>query len=73
MLPMAEYAYNSSKHSATKISPFSTNYGLEPRTNRPTKMLFRNAASEMFGHYMNAVHKKMEERLGVSIEAMRKY
>jgi len=30
MLAMAEYAYNNSKHSSTKISPFYANYGFEP-------------------------------------------
>jgi len=72
MLAVAEYAYNNSKHSSTKISPFYANYGFEPRTNWPTNIQFRNPASELYGHYMNAVHKKLSEQLSVSIEAMRK-
>jgi hypothetical protein len=32
MLAIAEYAYNNSKHSATKISPLSATYGCEPST-----------------------------------------
>jgi len=40
MLAMAEYAYNNSKHSSTKISPFYANYGFEPRTNWPTEIQF---------------------------------
>jgi hypothetical protein len=73
MLAMAEYAYNNSKHSATKISPFYANYGFEPRSNWPMKILFRNPASELYGHYMESVFSRVTEGLQVSIEAMRKH
>jgi hypothetical protein len=73
MLGMAEYAYNNSKHSATKISPFYANYGFEPRKNWPTEVRFRNPASALYGHYMTSVHSKLTEQLKVSIEAMGKY
>jgi len=48
MLAMAEYAYNNSKHSSTKIPPFYTNYGFEPRTTWPTEIQFKNPASELY-------------------------
>jgi hypothetical protein len=73
MLAMAEYAYNNSKHAATKISRFYANYGFEPRTTWSTEVQFRNPASEYYGHYMTSVHSKLSEQLEVSIEAMRKY
>jgi hypothetical protein len=73
MLAMAEYAYNNSKHLATKISPFYANYGFEPRTNSPTEVQFRNPASELYAHYMTSAHSKLSYQLKVSIEAMRKY
>jgi hypothetical protein len=73
MLAMAEYAYNNSKHSVTKISPFYPNYGFEARTSWPTEIQFRNPASEMYGHYMTEVHKRLKERLEDAVEAMKKH
>jgi hypothetical protein len=31
LLPLAQFAYNNSKHAATSISPFRANYGFDPR------------------------------------------
>ena len=31
LLPLVEFSYNNSKHSATTMTPFFTNYGFEPR------------------------------------------
>ena len=73
MMGMAEFAYNNSKHSATKISPFYANYGYEPRTNWPTDIQFRNPASEMYGHYMTEVHKKLSAQLETVRSSMAKY
>jgi len=67
MLAMAEYAYNNSKHSATKISPFYANYGIKARTSWPTEIQFRNAASEIYGHYMTEVHKRLKARLETAV------
>jgi hypothetical protein len=72
MLAMAEYAYNNSKHASTKISPFYANYRFEPRSNWPAEIQFRNPTSELYGHYMNSVHKNLRERLKASVEAMQK-
>jgi len=73
MLAMTEYAYNNSKHSATKISLFYCNNGFKPRTNWPTVVQFRNPASELYGHYTDAVHQKLSTQLALSIKAMKKY
>jgi hypothetical protein len=72
MLAMAEYAYNNSKHPSTKISPCYENYSFEPRTNWPTEIQFQNPASELYGHYMNDVHRKLKIRLQESVEWMKK-
>jgi len=73
ILAMAEYTYNISKHSSTRMSPFYANYSFDHRTKWPMEMLFKNPASELYGHYMNQVHRKLKERLEESIERMRKY
>jgi len=73
MLAMAEYAYNNSKHTATKMSPFYANYGFEPQTTWPMEIQSRNPASELYGHYISSVHVKLSRQLEQSIEAMRKY
>jgi len=72
MLAMAEYAYNNSKHSSTKISPLYANYGFEPRTTWPTEIQFRNPASELYGHYMTSIHTKLKGRLSEAMESMKK-
>ena len=73
MLPMAEYAYNNPKHSATKITPFYANYGYEPRSSWPTEVQFRNPASGMYGHYMTSVYDKLRNQLEEVRETMSKY
>ena len=73
MLAMAEYTHNNSKHSSTKISPFYANYGFEPRMNWPTEIQFKHPASELYGHYMNEIHRKLKKRLEEWVEGMRKY
>jgi hypothetical protein len=73
MLAMAEYAYNNSKHSATKISPFYANYGFEPRTSWLTEIQFRNPASELYGNLMTNIHGKLRARLEESVELMKKH
>jgi len=72
MLAMSEYAYNNSKHSSTKISPFYANYGFEPRTTWPMETQFRNPASQLYGHFITSVHTKHKERFSEATESMKK-
>jgi len=73
MLAMVEFAYNNSKHSTTKITPFYANYGYEPRTYWPTDIQFRNPVSQMYGHYMTAVHKRLSDQLETVYDSLAKY
>jgi len=73
MLAMAEYAYYNAKHSVTKISPFNTNYGFEPRTNWARETQIRNPASELYGHYMAVVYSMLTKQLAQYIEVIKMY
>jgi hypothetical protein len=73
MLAMAEYAYNNSKHSATKITPFYANYGYESRTNWPMEVHFKYPGSDWYAHYMVNVYQKLENQLETSGKKMGEY
>jgi Txe/YoeB family toxin of Txe-Axe toxin-antitoxin module len=73
MLAVAEYAYNNSKHSSTKICPFYANYGFEPPTTWPTEIQYQNPASQLYGHYMTSAHTKLKNRLIKAVEIMQKH
>ena len=63
MLAMAEYAYNNSKYSATKMSLCYANYRFEPRTNWPTEVQFNNPALNHYGYYITSVNSKLLQLL----------
>jgi hypothetical protein len=73
ILAMPEYVYNNSNHSATKITPFYTNYGFEPGTNWPTEIHFKNPASNLYCHYMVNVHQKLADQFEISQKKMGEY
>ena len=73
MLPMAEYAYNNSVTTATKQSPFYSNYGFHPRTTWPTDHEAKNPASRHYIHCMVGVHSWCLMALERSRERMSKY
>jgi hypothetical protein len=73
MLAMAKYAYNNSKHSATKITPFYANYGYKPRTNWRTEIQFKNPGSNLYAYYMVNVHWKSVDQLETSQKKMGEY
>jgi hypothetical protein len=73
LLPLAEYAYNNSFSSATGLSPFYANYGFHPRTNWPTAEQPRNPGSELYAHWLQAIHSQAKDRLTTTRERMAKY
>jgi len=73
VLPMAEYAYKNSKHSARKITPFYANSGYERRSSWPTEIQFRNRGSELDGQYMTLMYDKLLKQLEEVRETMSKY
>jgi hypothetical protein len=73
MLRIPEYAYNNSKYSSTKISPFNATYQFDLDTNCPTDVQFRSPASELYGQYLTSVHSNLSKQLEQSVVAMKKY
>jgi transposase InsO family protein len=73
LLPLAEFAYNNSFSTATGLSPFYANYGFHPRTNWPTDEQPRNPGSELYAHWLQAVHEQAKARLEATRERMAKY
>jgi hypothetical protein len=73
LLPLAEYAYNNSFSTATGLSPFYANYGFNPRTNWPTAEQPRNPGSELYAHWLQAVHEQAKTRLEATRDRMAKY
>jgi transposase InsO family protein len=73
LLPLAEYAYNNSFSTATGLSPFYANYGYHARTNSPTAEAPRNPGSELYTHWLQAVHQQAVERLQKTRERIAKY
>jgi len=54
-LGMAEFAYNNKKHTATQISPFEANYGLNPRIGFEGRRGKRFEVAEEFAERMKQV------------------
>jgi len=73
MLAMAAKAYNNSKQSQKKISPFYANDRFEPRRNWPTNIKLKNTASGIYNQYMSEIFQKVSVQLETSIMAMKTY
>ena len=63
-LPLAEFAYNSSSHSVTKLSPMFTMYGFEPRgIHVQNDGEMASPAAEDWLFTMTAVHNQLQTTL----------
>jgi len=72
LLPLAEFAYNSSATNAYGISPFFVNYGYHPQTDWMRERQAQNQEAELDSHWMKAIHKQAIEALNYTREAMKK-
>jgi len=73
MLPLAEYAYNNSKTSADKLTPFFTNYGFHPQTEWMKEREAKNPGPTMYTHWMKTVQENARTTLKQTREAIKKY
>ena len=73
LLPLAEYAYNNSKASAHKLTPFFANYGFYPQTDWMKERDVQNPGATMYTHWMQTVQNKARKTLEQTREAMKKY
>jgi hypothetical protein len=74
LLPMAEFASNNSRTTATGHLPFYANYGFHPNsgvTQPRTDTLL--VSSKAYGHWMMAIHEDCPETLEKSREVMKRY
>ena len=73
LLPLAEYAYNNSKASAHKLTPFFANYGFHPQTEWMKERETQNPGAIMYTHRMKTVQENARARLEQTREAMKRY
>jgi hypothetical protein len=66
-LPMAQFAYNNSKHSTTGISPFEANYGYHPNVHGESRN--KNPVAEKADAYVKRV-KSIQTQLTRDLEFM---
>jgi hypothetical protein len=74
LLPLAEFAYNNSKTTATGYSPFYANYGYNPASGTAiprTDIL--PVHSKAYRHWMKAIHDDCEETLEKPRDQMKRY
>jgi hypothetical protein len=73
MLPMAEYAYNSSLHSTLQMTRFLVNCGYHPRTHSPNAEPMSFLTSQNYIQWMTSIHQPCYQRLKQGNETMTMY
>ena len=73
LLPLAEYAYNNSKASAHKLTPFFANYGFHTQTEWMKERETQNPGATMYTDWMKTIQENVRATLEQTREAMKKY
>ena len=80
LLPLAEHAYNRATSVSTKVRPFCTNYGFNPKTQwvkplavDPTKMDWTNPAAEKLLQHWQNIWSYLQDNILQAQERMAKY
>jgi hypothetical protein len=66
LLPIAEFAYNNSPHSATQVSPFFANYGYNPRANITLDVAVADPAAHDFSKSLEEVHSYCRKQISIA-------
>ena len=74
LLPYAEFCYNNTVHSATKVMPVYANFGYHPIDNYPAEVVESNVpAAKEYVENLAKLRKDMRETLILARERMTKY
>jgi len=73
ILLLAEYAYNNSKASAHKLTPFFANYGFNPQSEWMKEREAQNPGATMYTDWMKTVKENARTTLEQTREAIKKY
>lgn len=73
LIPMAEFAYNNSVHSSTKLSPFFANYGFSPSLNFKTDYSNTVPRAEEITTTFRKLNEFLTAQLKDSQEAMKRF
>ena len=74
LLPYAEFCYNNTVHSATKVTPFYANFGYHSIDNYPAEVVESNVpAAEEYIENLAKLRKDMRETLILARESMAKH
>jgi len=66
LLPLAEFAYNNSTHSATQVSPFFANYGYNPHASISLDVSIPDPRAHDFAHDLSELHQYLQDELAVA-------
>ena len=66
LLPIAEFAYNNSVHSATQLTPFFANYGYNPRATIAVDIAVADPNAHDFSKSLSDLHEYCKEQVRIA-------
>ena len=72
LLPLAEFTYNNTQHSATGVTPFVANKGFHPKLEVSLELVPLESAREMASD-LKELHQHLQEQLQQTIKQYEQY
>lgn len=72
LLPLAQFVYNDSYHSATKVTPFYANFGYHPQFEANPVSGTKNVDAENFVNKLTEIHDVLRSNLEEAAQRMKK-